>query len=190
MQVVLFTDICRFIVQKRILAITLLLSLVLPFAGTYGFLKIQKEHAKQDAMKRIKHERSLNVVLFRLDAHQLQQLRWEHDHEFELDGDMYDVTKKVKIGDQTWIWCFKDSKETRIKEALAQLNGKWLQGNSSEPHQTSYVSVLKMPFFFCEINRPSPIEHGVGISFLPYRFSVQENNLTPLDQPPQFHFFF
>ena len=53
-------------------------------------------------------------------------LLWEHDTEFEFQGQMFDVVEMLEKGDSVTYRCWPDKEETQLNRQLAQLvSGEW-----------------------------------------------------------------
>ena len=48
-------------------------------------------------------------------------LQWEHDTEFEFQGQMFDVMEVSEKGDSVTYVCWPDKEETHLNQQLAQL---------------------------------------------------------------------
>ena len=74
---------------------------IAPFYGTYLYLSLQQK-VIQEAVQRkleegIPENELVKLTFFKKEIPKL--LKWEHDKEFEYNGQMYDVVKVTDVGD-------------------------------------------------------------------------------------------
>lgn len=77
-----------------------------------------------------RYERSsdkTDLIHFRFSFDDVELIRWEHDREFEYEGQMYDVIEECRDGDSLDLWCWRDHQETllgiRIKTLFKRCAG-------------------------------------------------------------------
>lgn len=113
-------------------------------------------------------------------------LRWEHDHEFSYQGEMYDVVEKTIRGDSVFYHCWWDKEETAVNKKLDRLAGNTYGKDPQHNHtQMRLLSFLQWPYY--EFNDPwiqePPAAGNLTAADHPvYYHSVQ---LTPPDPPPR-----
>lgn len=66
------------------------------------------------------------------------QLNWENDHEFNFNGEMYDVIDKKITGNRSIIRCISDDKETKLVKEYQKTN----HNHSSE----NIIQLIAAPF--------------------------------------------
>jgi hypothetical protein len=96
---------------------------IAPFYGTYFYLSLQQK-AIQETVKRKLKEGILENELVRLTFSKKEiptLLKWEHDKEFEYNGQMYDVAEVTDIGDSLQYLCWWDKAETATKKNKQKL---------------------------------------------------------------------
>jgi len=96
---------------------------IAPFYGTYFYLSLQQK-AIQEAVKRKLKEGILENELVKLTFSKKEipsLLKWEHDKEFEYNGQMYDVVEVTEIGDSLQYLCWWDKAETATKKNKQKL---------------------------------------------------------------------
>lgn len=106
--------------MKKIASILLILCLVLPFAGTYTWLKVQKRQVKRSVKRMMMQavpQNDLVHLAFSLKDAQWK-LRWEHSKEFEYRGEMFDVVDSICRNDSVIYICWWDKEETRLNQGL------------------------------------------------------------------------
>lgn len=109
--------------MRALTAIFLCFSLTLPFLGTYTCLKMEKRKVKRAIKARMIEgmNKSELVLLKFTEEDAANELEWEHAHEFEYNGQMYDVVEKQQQGDTTYYYCWWDHAETRLNKQLSEL---------------------------------------------------------------------
>ena len=102
----------------------LLCCMLLHTTGFYIVLQVHKfQMRKATRQLLLKDPSSSFLTRFTFSQEEFEQLEWEEDDEFLLDGHMYDVVSK-KMEDNHWqITCLKDEKE----KSLAQLYHQHLE---------------------------------------------------------------
>ncbi len=109
--------------MKKIISFLLLLSFAIPFWGAVTVLQFQKAKTRKEVKKQIKaglFPEELTLLVFsKTEAKGL--LHWEHDKEFEFNGQMYDVVERGQSGDSVWFLSYWDHHETKIKKSLKDL---------------------------------------------------------------------
>jgi len=84
-----------------------------PSLGTFGWLHYQKyavrAEVKQMMINKGMAEEHLVVLQFTTEEKAL--LNWEHDKEFEYQGQMYDVVDSYQVGDIFYYSCWPDMKK-------------------------------------------------------------------------------
>jgi hypothetical protein len=142
----------RTFMRHPFLTFSFLLILTLPVWLTLGWYG-QRAAIQLEAQRELQETHSLEWLSFsRHEAKTL--LRWEHDHEFEWEGRMYDVKEKRISADSLWIWCYLDEKETSWLEVLA--NWKSDAPDSTTPPGTLLLTSFLNGYFCQSINLPFP----------------------------------
>jgi hypothetical protein len=99
-------------------------------------------------MKRIIHsnlsKEEQEVFRFSInDKPSLAKLEWENDHEFRLDGKMYDVIERKMENGNLIIRCISDEKETAL---LNKLNENWKENDRSNKIAIELYQLLQTLF--------------------------------------------
>lgn len=173
--------------MRTLLGIYLLACLTLPFVGTYIWL--QQERAE---VKRFVHEKlekgvePKELVTLTFSNSELNRLRWEHEREFEYQGQMYDVVEKKIQGDSIVYLCWWDHEETRLKEEmrkiLAGAENDLPQQNDQQKRLNSFEKNLYVAkSSFLEKNKMKELPK---ILFPPLLDGYVSPCLTPLTPPP------
>jgi hypothetical protein len=135
---------------KNLYGILLLLCLWAPFVDTYSRLKYEKKQVKREIKKKIiagldKSELAL-VKVSKLTSK--TALNWKHAHEFEYQGQMYDVVEVQQVGDSTYYWCWWDAAETQLNRQLSQLVANAL-GNNPQHRETQNRLIRFVQHLYC-----------------------------------------
>jgi hypothetical protein len=129
---------------KSIIASILLSVLLLPFGGSYLFLELEKSKARTYAQIALADEENpVQMVWLKFSKDQIKNdLRWEHDGEFEYNGQMYDISKKEERGDSTHFYCYWDKFETLINAKLADLIALHTHGQNQDQKDAQLIVSL------------------------------------------------
>lgn len=94
-------------------------------------------------IRRIKHEVQNAILqglpkedlrIFHFNPLEQKQLQWEHEHEFEWHGQMFDVVSMQKQGNKLIIECWPDQKESALKQHMRTM---WARALGSDPKHQS-----------------------------------------------------
>lgn len=121
----------------RLSAISLIFLLIVPILGTVGWLKLRKYQVRGQVKQMILSgvDKS-QLTRFSFSESENEKLLWEDDHEFEYQGQMYDVVE-VEMEDGDYIyWCWHDTEEADISQQLTLLTEKAF-GNDTQQQQES-----------------------------------------------------
>lgn len=138
----------------------------------YCFFSILILTHKKSTFYKLLHGEFEQAVLVEFKEGDVTNARWEHDREFELDGNMYDIVKIKNQDGSTIYLCKKDTREDHLKKQkrkaaekqtakkLSELNGIFVQissiheylvtddGRTLESmfyHETDYYSIRLLP---------------------------------------------
>jgi len=78
-------------------------------------------YAKKDVVDIIVHKDQIHTIL-----------EWEHDREFELSGEMYDVISSQIIGDSIIYQCLHDAKESSINKRMISFIKNYLNDQTGK----------------------------------------------------------
>jgi len=110
---------------KKLISLLLLFILFLPSVGTsLWFMHRQKQIRKEVKHLLISGLADSELAHFAFTDDDITSLEWRHDKEFRLDGYMYDIVKREKIGEIHHFWCWKDDKETSLYQQFDSLLAK------------------------------------------------------------------
>ena len=134
----------------------------IPFTGTIMYLQHEKgmaKHAMNEYMKKYS-ESDLKEIIIHKDEID-NKLSWEHEREFELGGEMYDVISSEIKGDSIVYHCIHDAKESSINKRLISLIKNYL---NDETHGD--VSLIVFSDIFKVLYPPITILSDLSISMV------------------------
>ncbi len=161
---------------KKCCAIVIFFVFVLSQIGHQLVFELAKWDAKTTIAQNIKNNKFQGVVE---KITETPQLSWEEkDHEFELNGQMYDVVKKEVKGQKIIYYAINDSKESNLLEVY----------NQTQHHNNSKLA-LKYNSIECVLVNQS--EKKLILALISNKFNVlhnsyQNNHLNKDFPPPQF----
>lgn len=143
---------------KKIAIISLLVLQVFLVLGIGNSLflahKWHLKSIKKQVKRQIKEHVSSNELCyftFSMSGSEFNNLKWEHNKEFELDGQMYDIVEGDTCNEIVYYSCFKDDKETLAKYAFQK---KWqfaYQQNKKSTDQMVLQISLWQALHFCKV---------------------------------------
>nr|WKN38413.1 hypothetical protein K4G66_06825 [Tunicatimonas sp. TK19036] len=173
--------------KSKISGIFLLICLGLPLLVTHTWLQHQKVTIRRQVKRRIiagLHRDELVLLTFtKKEAQTL--LRWEHAHEFEYRGQMYDIVESDVESDTLKYWCWSDDEETQLNQQLSKLLAIAL-GHSpqNKEKQKQLIQFYKSLYFLkaSDWRIPSiPTEQTFCLYYLTY----SSISLNPPKPPPR-----
>ena len=165
----------------------LLLCLVAPLAATFTLLHYQKRQVREAVKRQILagvDQKELVLLKFtkkETEAH----LRWEHDREFEYQGQMYDVVETIVKRDSIYYRCWWDHAETKLNKQLDELLASVL---SADPQRNERQKRLFHFYQSLICSQPpvlAPLPPCEGKRTFHYRFSCHLIFHPPPVPPPQ-----
>ncbi|MCB0754958.1 MAG: hypothetical protein H6603_02180 [Flavobacteriales bacterium] len=108
--------------SKRLISIFLVLCLILPMLGMFGWLQQRRKEVRREVKHQIIAglERS-ELVLLTFTPEQHSKLKWKHSKEFEFEGEMFDIVETEVVDGVTQYWCWSDDEETALNKQLFEL---------------------------------------------------------------------
>jgi hypothetical protein len=144
-----------------------------------------KRSIKRNIISGIDQSELSQLTIAKKDLNTL--LDWEHDHEFEYMGEMYDVVKRQNIGDSVVFYCWWDSEETALNKQLALTLLMEFDSNPIKQKQKQNIyKILKADYLpnyndvlFTSIHKRYEHQHF-------YRKNFTSYNSSPDSPPPQY----
>lgn len=123
-----------------------------------------------------------DVSEFAFNAGEIARLQWEDEHEFKLNGEMYDVIEKRKEGDKTIIRCIADKKETALLEAYQKAAQK---NDTSKNTSSALLKLMTTAFYQTPSITLSPISNFSSKPIVFYSSSLLSRFRKITTPPPQ-----
>ena len=164
---------------------------IAPFYGTYLYLSLQQK-VIQEAVQRkleegIPENELVKLTFFKKEIPKL--LKWEHDKEFEYNGQMYDVVKVTDVGDSLQYLCWWDKAETATKKNKQKLISEEINKSKPSKHKpVNFSDYYKSIYVF--LTPCSENEIVVPIGRTSFSFAKHEGILStePPFPPPKICF--
>jgi len=136
--------------RRRFIIVIFFLLVIIPFTGTWFWLKYQKINIRKQVKEQIIAGIDADeLIVMKFSKNEIREkLRWEHSGEFEYDQQMYDVAEIRITDDSVYIWCWYDKNETELNNKISELVIRAFRG---EPQNTNnherLFSFLKCLYF-------------------------------------------
>ena len=137
-----------------------------PAAVTYIWLQHRKAVVRKEVKwKMIAGIDKSELVYFQFSQKESKKkLKWKHSKEFEFNGEMYDVVKKITSSNSIQYWCWWDHEETKLSKQLSKLLvGAFQSDVPSKDKKQQIVSFYKS-LFCTEVFSWNPIFNSVNNS--------------------------
>lgn len=142
-------------------------------------------HIRHEIKQRIKKGVAQNdLISIQASPGNLEKMEWKDEHEFRLDGEMYDIVSTGISDGQLVYQCINDKQEQKLFSQLDQLVKRQLEQESGK-YSLGKLAKSISPFILSEhnriLNRPVLIQiHGV---IIPAYHSPVIHTFSP---PPDF----
>lgn len=172
---------------KIIISISLLICLIVPFAGTVSWLHFHKRSIR----KQIKHEiiagiekEELVQLTFTIEETRAQ-LKWKHSKEFEYNLQMYDIVEADTTKNIITYWCWWDHQETKLNKQLNKLLAQFL-GNDMKNKETKnrFASFYQTLFHNKSICWEAMVFEKDNTQNSSYLFNNSSFHIEPFTPPP------
>ena len=164
---------------------------IAPFYGTYLYLSLQQKVIQEAVQGKLEEEIPENelvkLIFFKKEIPKL--LKWEHDKEFEYNGQMYDVVEVTDVGDSLQYLCWWDKAETASKENMQNLISEEINKSKPSKHKpVNFSDYYKSIYVF--LTPCSENEIVVPIGRTSFSFAKHEGILStePPFPPPKICF--
>lgn len=137
--------------MKRAVAILMLLVLSYQFFGAGFVYHVWLYSVKHQVKENLEHDPPGEQTLLKLPAAWEEDppddFTWHEEHEFRYRGQMYDVMRTERHGDQIWYYVHHDRAETRLLDGLARYVSDFLGQRPDKQRQNVLLeSILKQHF--------------------------------------------
>ena len=128
-------------------SILLLAALMLPVLVAMSWLKIHKKMVKREVKWLIlNHLQKEDLIKLQFTTSEKDALKWEHNREFECNGNMYDIVKSEISKDSFTYYCYLDHAETvlnnSIDKAIQHMVGKDAKQHQTKDELTNFLKSL------------------------------------------------
>ncbi len=128
--------------MKRLFSFLFLIVFVWQLAGFFIYFEIERYHVRKDIKRAIKHSLHQNEYKqFNFTNEEFKELTWINDHEFKMNGRLYDVVKKNKNEFGYSVSCIDDIQETVL---FAQLDEATTSNMNNQPEKAPFKSFIKL----------------------------------------------
>ena len=174
--------------MKRLFSFLFLIVFIWQLAGFFIYFEIERYHVRKDIKRAIKHSLPQNEFKqFYFTEKELKELTWINDHEFKMNGRLYDVVKKNKSNVGFSVSCIDDIQETVL---FAELDEATVSNLNNQPEKAPlklFVKLLKLAYI--ERNSAFLSLQNIEVSERTIQFHFQtlfsEFKKQKLLQPPQ-----
>ena len=173
---------------KRLFSFLFLIVFIWQLAGFFIYFEIERYHVRKDIKRAIKYSLPQNEFKqFNFTNAEFKELTWINDHEFKMNGRLYDVVKKNKSNLGFSVSCIDDIQETVL---FAQLDEATVSNLNNQPEKAPlklFVKLLKLAYI--ERNSAFLSLQNIEVSERTIHFHFQslfsEFKKQKLLQPPQ-----
>ncbi len=172
--------------MRGLLSIFLIVILYLPFWGLKYYFQQEIKTIRKEVKWMIAHETpEEDLVHFTFSQEQSKKLNWKHDHEFEYNGQMYDIIRRNETKDSVTFVCWWDKAETELNHKLNTLCsvsfGKKTEKDPEKKHLFSYSKDLNyLTTDVLQFNRVLfPLEKQFSFSFTKFIRRITNKPPTP-----------
>ena len=175
--------------MKRLFSFLFLIVFIWQLAGFFIYFEIERYHVRKDIKRAIKHSLPQNQYKqFNFTNAEFNELTWINDHEFKMNGRLYDVVKKNKSNVGISVSCIDDIQETIL---FAQLDEATTSNLNNQPEKAPlklFVKLLKLAYIerksaFLSIQNIEVSERTIQFH---YQSLFSEFKKQKLLQPPQY----
>lgn len=148
---------------------------------------INKCQIEGEFKQRVKNEIPISeLIKFTVDvADSTQNLKWIKNHEFIVDGQFYDVVKRIKNGSQLELYCVMDKKDEQFLIFKQKLNRLLKQNEIPSSQEDHFFSTIKNWIGPQSVNLECySFKSKNRYTF--YFLSIKEYQISDLSPPPRF----
>jgi hypothetical protein len=129
---------------KRLFSFLFLIVFIWQLAGFFIYFEIERHHVRKDIKRAIKQSLPQNQYKqFNFTEKEFKELTWINDHEFKMNGRLYDVVKKNKSNIGFSVYCIDDIQETVLFAQLDESTASNLNNQPEKAPLKSFVKLLK-----------------------------------------------
>ena len=181
---------CKMIKYFQNIALLLLLvAIMAPLSFAFLSYRVQLKLVKREVKQQLIQETDqADLVAFSFDLHsnEFKGITWEHGHEFELKGKMYDIVEADTVGNEVHYLCFPDKQETALNLAFKEkLKNRYAQDGAVRNRGNQMLLLIYGLYFipFQQDNQNYTLI--TNRRYAAYRFNYQSIGLDLASPPPQ-----
>jgi hypothetical protein len=173
---------------KRLFSFLFLIVFIWQLAGFFIYFEFERYHVRKEIKRAIKHSLPQNEFKqFNFTIKEYNDLTWINEHEFKMNGRLYDVVKKNKSNVGFCLSCIDDIQETVLFAQLDKATAANLNNQPEKAPMKSFVKLFKLAYiepenrFIGSVNVKST---DIDKQFF-YQSLYSEFKKQKLLQPPQ-----
>lgn len=93
-----------------------------------------------------------NLVLFKFSNDEfergLQHIEWVEEHEFRIEGEMYDIVRKELTADSVYLYCYHDKKESKLYSSILKIFDRLPGDEANNTRNLAVINNLLSEFYF------------------------------------------
>ncbi len=133
--------------MKRLFSVLFLIVFIWQLAGFFIYFELERYHVRKDIKRAIKHSLPQNQYKqFNFTNEEFKDLTWINEHEFKMNGHLYDVVKKNKSNVGFSVYCIDDIQETVLFAQLDEATASNLNNQPEKAPLKSFLKVFKLAF--------------------------------------------
>lgn len=154
----------------RLACISLILCMLFHTCGPFFVLYYRQMVSRSEMRQYLRqHVQHADIKRFQFSDGDQTKIAWEDENEFSLDGEMYDVIKKVKQGKTLVVYCVADKKETRLIQQFLTQAKKQIPVKENDSLRTQLLMLL---YWVDSGNQAVPLASTRLLHFDLYTFSL------------------
>ena len=152
--------------------------MLLQITGAYLVFRFQQIELKNEMRNYLSlhpDDPSITTIEYAINSPLQNDLKWEDDHEFKYQGQMYDVISRKIAHDKIVIKCIADKKETNLLKNFEQIMKRQSRGSKNrtlalqqllnnlfEPVSSTVLSGPVVNNTFSYLNYTSPLSDNIS----------------------------
>jgi hypothetical protein len=135
--------------------VSLLMLVLMFFHGSLELfiLKIFQAQHREEINKLIDEDLSEDeLVLFNFSKDNfekgLKHIEWVEEHEFRIEGEMYDIVRKEITSDSVYLYCYHDKKESKLYSGILKIFDRLPGNEASNTRNLAVINNLLSEFYF------------------------------------------
>lgn len=172
---------------RYIVSIFLVIAVVIPVSFSFLSYHLQLKKVKREVKWMLINNTPKDELVyfeFDMDSEQFKSLRWEHDHEFEMDFKMFDIVEADTVGRNVTYLCFPDKQETALNAQFRnQLNDRYANDNPIK-NRANQINLLMLSLFIYNDEKPQKVDVILSEIAHFYKNEIYKSIKLSIDSPP------